>query len=72
MGRSLGRRNPTTDLARSPLATDVLIAADGDLAGVNAAHKAAELWYSESRRVAITKPPDGEDFNDLLQKKENR
>jgi phage/plasmid primase-like uncharacterized protein len=44
---------------------EVLIAADHDRAGLNAANTAARRWHAEGRSVRIVKPPEGSDFNDL-------
>lgn len=55
------------ELPELPLATSVLIAADHDTPGLDAAHKAAERWTAEGRRVRIAQPPKaGTDFNDLI------
>ncbi|MCH7937840.1 MAG: toprim domain-containing protein [Proteobacteria bacterium] len=48
-----------------PMAADVVICADNDGAGVDAANEAAERWTAEGRRVRIALPPTGKDFNDL-------
>ena len=45
---------------------EVVILADGDLPGEEAAQYAARRWVSEGRRVRIARPPKGQDFNDLL------
>jgi phage/plasmid primase-like uncharacterized protein len=44
----------------------VLIAADGDQRGEEAALKAADRFVAEGRRAKIARPPWGMDFNDLL------
>ena len=45
---------------------EVVIAADHDCAGLNAANKAAHKWTLEGRTVRIAKPPvEGWDFNDM-------
>lgn len=50
-----------------PLALDVVICADHDPPGLNAAYKAAEQWTLQGRRVKVVKPPQaGQDFNDML------
>jgi hypothetical protein len=48
--------------------TEVLIAADGDVAGRKAAQDAAERWRARGVRVRIKDPGDGMDYNDLLQR----
>jgi putative DNA primase/helicase len=46
--------------------SEVVIAADHDRAGLNAANKAAHKWTLEGRTVRIAKPPvEGWDFNDM-------
>ncbi len=45
---------------------DVVIAADGDSPGIEAAEAAAERWIAEGRTVRIARPPDGHDFADVL------
>ena len=55
-----------TRLPELPLAAEVVIAADHDEAGLQAAERAAGQWLSEGRKVWIAKPPEyGTDFNDL-------
>ncbi len=49
----------------------VIIAADGDQAGEEAAQAAARRFIAEGRDVKIARPPQGMDFNDLLLKPEN-
>lgn len=49
-----------------PLAREIVIAADNDAAGISAAHKAAERWVNEGRKVRIAAPETVKDFNDLL------
>lgn len=44
---------------------EVLIAADADEVGLDAAEEAASCWHAEGRKVRIVKPPEGLDFNDL-------
>jgi len=64
---TLGASNlPRLELPPLPLASEVVIAADADSAGVSAALKAADRWHGEGRRVRIAVPPQGRDFNDLL------
>ena len=46
-------------------AREVLIAADADEVGLQAADEAASRWHAEGRRVRIIKPPEGLDFNEL-------
>ncbi len=49
-----------------PLAAEVVIAADHDEAGIEAAEKAAALWSAQGRQVSITYPPTpNTDFNDM-------
>ncbi|MCH9000582.1 MAG: toprim domain-containing protein [Proteobacteria bacterium] len=45
----------------------VIIAADGDEPGEKAAQEAARRFIAEGRTVKIARPPQGMDFNDLLQ-----
>ncbi len=49
-----------------PEVQTVIIAADGDQPGEDAAMIAAERIVAEGRRVKIARPPWGLDFNDLL------
>jgi hypothetical protein len=44
---------------------EVVVAADPDQIGVEAAQTAAQRWYSEGRKIRIVVPPNGHDFNDL-------
>ena len=45
----------------------IIIAADNDIAGINAAHEARRRWVAEGRRVRVAMPSrPGEDFNDVL------
>ncbi|PAP91796.1 DUF7146 domain-containing protein [Mesorhizobium wenxiniae] len=46
---------------------DVIVLADGDEPGEAAAQDCARRWRREGRRVRIARPPQGMDFNDLLQ-----
>ena len=43
----------------------VIVCADHDARGVQAAHVAAERWTAEGRTVRLAVPPEGCDFNDL-------
>jgi putative DNA primase/helicase len=45
---------------------EVVVLADADLPGEEAAQFAARRWVREGRRVRIARPPMGQDFNDLL------
>ena len=45
---------------------EVVVLADGDLPGEEAAQYAARRWVHQGRRVRIARPPKGQDFNDLL------
>jgi hypothetical protein len=45
---------------------DVVIVADGDDPGEEAAQAAAQRWVGEGRKVRIARPPEGEDFADLV------
>jgi hypothetical protein len=45
---------------------EVIILADGDETGEAAAQASALRWKREGRTVRIARPPDGMDFNDLL------
>ena len=51
-----------------PSVKEVVIAADGDQAGEDAAQAAADRWIGEGRTVRIARPPQGKDMNDLLQR----
>lgn len=53
-------------LPQPPLAGTVIIAADRDPAGVQAAYAAAQCWQTEGRRVRVMLPPPDQDFNDVL------
>ena len=44
----------------------ITILADGDAAGEKAAQTAAKRWCQEGREVRIARPPQGQDFNDVL------
>jgi hypothetical protein len=50
-----------------PEATSIVILADADAPGEEAAQGAAERFVREGREVKIARPPRGEDFNDRLQ-----
>lgn len=50
-----------------PLASEIIIAADADSVGIKSAQDAAARWRREGRTVRIAMPPDGKDFNDVLQ-----
>lgn len=45
---------------------NVIVLADGDEPGESAAQHCARRWTREGRRVRIARPPQGMDFNDLL------
>lgn len=45
---------------------EVIVLADGDDAGEQAAKQVAQRWIHEGRRVRIARPPRGYDFNDML------
>jgi hypothetical protein len=45
---------------------EVIVLADGDEAGEEAARDCSLRWKREGRRVRIARPPPGTDFNDLL------
>jgi len=53
-----------------PIALDIIIAADPDPTGIEAAQAAEERWTAEGRRVRAALPPVGMDFNDLLNRDE--
>ena len=53
-------------LALPPEVREVIILADGDEAGVNAARDAARRWKWEGRITRVAQAPEGEDFNDIL------
>jgi DNA primase len=48
-----------------PQAATIIIAADGDEAGYNAARAAAWKRTDQGRNVRISDAPPGHDFNDL-------
>lgn len=45
---------------------DVIVLADGDDPGEEAARDCAQRWMRQGRRVRIARPPRGMDFNDML------
>jgi hypothetical protein len=47
-------------------ARNVIVLADGDKSGEAAAQECARRWKREGRCVHIARPPNGMDFNDLL------
>lgn len=49
-----------------PGVSEVILACDGDQAGRAASGAAAQKFRAEGRRVRISAPPDGADFNDML------
>jgi hypothetical protein len=51
---------------------DVIVLADGDDPGEAAARDCAWRWKRERRRVRIARPPQGMDFNDLLNSRAQR
>jgi phage/plasmid primase-like uncharacterized protein len=54
-------------LPELPLASEVIIAADEDARGLQAAARAAARWIREGRRVRVARPASGlNDFNDVL------
>ena len=57
---------PVLQLPPLPLASEIVIAADPDAAGLRAAGAAADRWCAEGRRVRIATPPGDGDFNDAL------
>lgn len=50
-----------------PFAREIIIAADNDPVGMKSAQSAARLWQRQGRTVRIATPPEGQDFNDMLQ-----
>jgi putative DNA primase/helicase len=57
----------TLKLPPASMTKRVIICADNDAVGINAANYAAEKWCSEGRTVFVAVPPEpGTDFNDLL------
>jgi putative DNA primase/helicase len=64
--------NLAKGLALPPEAWHVLIAADADIAGEQAAQAAALRWSAEGRRVEIARPRRGRgDFNDMIREAAN-
>ena len=59
----------TLDLPQDLL--DLIVLADGDDSGEDAARNCARRWEREGRRVRIARPPRGLDFNDILMGKLN-
>ena len=53
-----------------PEIRDVIILADSDDTGEEAAQNAALRWIQEGRKVGIARPPNGLDFNDLAMGKQ--
>lgn len=53
-------------LPELPFASTIIIAADNDKKGIEAAERAAEKWIAEGRTVKIALPPKNTDFNDIL------
>lgn len=51
-----------------PCVREVVLCPDGDQPGNDAAKAAAKRFISEGRQVRVARPPDGEDFNDLVSK----
>jgi len=49
-----------------PEVREIVIAADGDRPGVEAAEVAADRWTGEGRTVRIARAPDGFDFADVI------
>ena len=45
---------------------EVIVLADGDEPGEDAARQSTLRWQREGRRVRIARPPRGQDFNDML------
>jgi putative DNA primase/helicase len=45
---------------------DVIVLADGDEPGEAAAQDCARRWKRDGRRVRIARPPQGMDFNDMI------
>ena len=60
---------PNLILPPKPMASEVIIAADYDKAGLDAALSAQERWTAEGRDVRVVSPDEiGADFNDALVK----
>ena len=49
-----------------PEVREVILCADGDIVGNEAARNAALKFRTEGRRVRICTAPAGQDFNDVL------
>ena len=45
---------------------EVIVLADGDDVGEDAARECAHRWQRKGRRVRIARPLRGQDFNDML------
>ncbi len=59
--------NMATGLELPPEVRSIMIAADHDRPGIEAAETAAARWQAEGRKVRIIKPDTpGQDFNDLV------
>jgi putative DNA primase/helicase len=68
-GRAAWAALSTSGLRSLDLPTDlseVIVLADGDEAGEAAAREGAFRWKRQGRRVRIARPPQGQDFNDML------
>ena len=50
------------------IAQEIIIAADADRTGIEAANKLANQLFSSGYRVHLSVPPEGMDFNDLLRR----
>lgn len=55
-----------------PEVRTIIVLADADAPGEAAAVAAAQRWQEEGRRVKIARPPQGQDFNDVLLSREGR
>jgi putative DNA primase/helicase len=67
---ALSAGNLADALALPPAVREVIIAADADTPGRNAARAAARRWRNEGRAVRIAAPDrEGADFNDILQER---
>jgi phage/plasmid primase-like uncharacterized protein len=56
----------TVDLTTVPAASRIIIASDGDAAGIDGAWRAAERLTREGRRVEVAKPESNLDWNEML------
>jgi hypothetical protein len=65
-GWAAGSAGMLRELELPPEVWKVLILADGDEPGVNAAYAAASRWKAEQRTVRIARAPWGLDFNNVL------